>query len=138
MSIYFFQGYPLHELSSFLFFFFPMCILVVLYIRMGLRIRQTSEIQRNLPRSTTANSYANCATSTVGVACAINGVAPGGAPPAQGQNNGAVAAGETESKLTSSKRAVLRMLGEDNWNSFTLFISWCWLYKQLMYEAPSH
>ena len=27
-----------------------MGILVILYIRMGLRIRQTSEIQRNLPR----------------------------------------------------------------------------------------
>ncbi len=46
-----FQNYPVHELSSFLFFIFPMFILVILYIRMGLRIRQTSEIQRNLPRS---------------------------------------------------------------------------------------
>ena len=44
------QNYPLHELSSFIFFLFPMGILVILYIRMGLRIRQTSEIQRNLPR----------------------------------------------------------------------------------------
>ena len=43
------QNYPLHELSSFIFFIFPMGILVILYIRMGLRIRQTSEIQRNLP-----------------------------------------------------------------------------------------
>ena len=41
----------MHELSSFLFFIFPMCILVILYIRMGLRIRQTSGIQRNLPRN---------------------------------------------------------------------------------------
>ena len=44
------QKYPLHELSSFIFFIFPMGILVILYIRMGFRIRQTSEIQRNLPR----------------------------------------------------------------------------------------
>ena len=44
-----FQGYPVHELSSFVFFIFPMCILMLLYIRMGLQIRQTSEIQRNLP-----------------------------------------------------------------------------------------
>lgn len=58
-----FQNYPVHELSSFLFFIFPMGILVILYIRMGLRIRQTSEIQRNLPRATTATAAAAAATA---------------------------------------------------------------------------
>ena len=48
--IYFsFQGYPVYELSSFIFFIFPMGILMILYIRMGLSIKQTSGIQRNLP-----------------------------------------------------------------------------------------
>ncbi|TRY74027.1 hypothetical protein TCAL_09106, partial [Tigriopus californicus] len=52
-------NYPVHQLSSFLFFIFPMGILVILYIRMGFRIRQTSEIQRNLPRSNTQNHHNN-------------------------------------------------------------------------------
>ncbi|XP_059080613.1 neuromedin-U receptor 1-like isoform X3 [Tigriopus californicus] len=53
------KNYPVHQLSSFLFFIFPMGILVILYIRMGFRIRQTSEIQRNLPRSNTQNHHNN-------------------------------------------------------------------------------
>ena len=51
-----FQGYPVHELSSFVFFIFPMSILMILYIRMGLQIRQTSEIQRNLPAAPARNN----------------------------------------------------------------------------------
>ena len=40
--------YPVYELSSILFFLIPTCVLTVLYIQMGLKIRQTSGIQRNL------------------------------------------------------------------------------------------
>ena len=36
-----------------------MCILCVLYIRMGLKIRETSGIQRNLPSNRTNSQVAN-------------------------------------------------------------------------------
>ena len=43
-----------------------MCILVVLYIRMGLKIRETSGIQRNLPtRSNLANNLHQQAANTL-------------------------------------------------------------------------
>eukprot|EP00095_Tigriopus_kingsejongensis_P005591 maker-scaffold12_size759060-snap-gene-6.20 protein:Tk05591 transcript:maker-scaffold12_size759060-snap-gene-6.20-mRNA-1 annotation:"neuropeptides capa receptor" len=38
------KSYPVHQVSSFLFFIFPMGILVILYIRMGFRIRQTTAV----------------------------------------------------------------------------------------------
>ena len=63
----FFQNYPVYELSSFVFFIFPMCILCVLYIRMGLKIRETSGIQRNLPttRTNLANNLHQQAANTL-------------------------------------------------------------------------
>ena len=65
--LYFFQNYPVYELSSFVFFIFPMCILCVLYIRMGLKIRETSGIQRNLPttRTNLANNLHQQAANTL-------------------------------------------------------------------------
>ena len=53
---YTFQGYPVMELSSFIFFIFPMAILIILYIRMGLSIKKTSGIQRNLPGRSVSNA----------------------------------------------------------------------------------
>ncbi|CAB4062674.1 NMUR1 [Lepeophtheirus salmonis] len=43
------KSYPIYEISTFLFFIYPMGSLAVLYLRMGIALRQSSNIQRNLP-----------------------------------------------------------------------------------------
>ena len=104
-----FQNYPVHELSSFLFFIFPMGILVILYIRMGLRIRQTSEIQRNLPRSSVHgnnNNSSNAAPATVSSSSNSQQQQP------QGVERGSFTGNDRNTTAAAGRRPILRMLGE--------------------------
>ena len=123
------QNYPVHELSSFLFFIFPMFILVILYIRMGLRIRQTSGIQRNLPR---ASFHGHHAVGGGGQQQQTQPQQQQQQPQQQQQqppseieqqqqqqqlpeslaNGGSFRGAATERHISGARRAILRMLGE--------------------------
>ncbi len=115
-----FQSYPVHELSSFVFFIFPMGILVILYIRMGLRIRQTSEIQRNLPRTQQQqqqNSVPAVVASQTGPgpvppSSPPNGHASAATATAAAGNSGSFTGPDRQQAVANNRRPVLRMLGE--------------------------
>jgi len=106
------ENYPVYELSSFVFFIFPMCILCVLYIRMGLKIRETSGIQRNLPSNRTnsmvANNMHQQAATTL--SNSSNNVTNIGAQGANLRLNTDDVIQNQERQLNAAKRSILRML----------------------------
>lgn len=100
----FYQSLPIYELSSFVFFLFPMIILIVLYIRMGLKLQETSQVQRNLPR---ASFQSNC---SAGLIQGERRKSSFGSGSFSCHDIGTF--NNTERHLSSSRAAVLRMLGK--------------------------
>ena len=94
-----------------------MCILVVLYIRMGLKIRETSEIQRNLPVVTRPAQASVTGHDNNGGGLqqqAASNLSASNTSIVNGANlrlNADSVMQSQERQLNASKRAILRMLG---------------------------
>ena len=100
------ENYPVYELSSILFFLLPTCVLTVLYIRMGLKIRQTSEIQRNLPSTPAKPQKSGSLLSSLGSNLQLS-------TEKVLQNQ--------EKQFNAAKRSILRMLGNKSFPLSSLF-----------------
>ena len=105
LVFFFFQNYPVYELSSFIFFLFPLCILLILYIRMGLKIRETSGIQRNLAQSS-RNTHPEAPNH---LSNSNNSLGPCGTGLRLNVEDVVL---NQERQLNAAKRNILRMLGK--------------------------
>ena len=86
-----------------------MCILIVLYIRMGLILRESSGIQRNLPRSSNAQQPQQppLASQSNNLTCGLHQM-----PPLRGPSNNEAMANPGQGDQ-NSRAQVLNLLGND-------------------------